>query len=98
MRASALKMSVPRRKPPSTTIGARPATPAATSGTHSTDDRRLFSMPPPWFETLPKPLIAICAMYMPTTLVPMPSVSGCRRSTFRRPSSAANSGPRTGSS
>ena len=44
-------MSVPRRKPPSTMIGARPATPAATSGTHSTDERRLFSMRPPWFET-----------------------------------------------
>ena len=44
-------MSVPRPKRPSTMVGARPATPAATSGTHSTDERRLFSMRPPWFET-----------------------------------------------
>jgi hypothetical protein len=44
-------MSVPRRKPPSTITGARPATPATTSGTHSMVARRLFSARPPWFDT-----------------------------------------------
>ena len=44
-------MSVPRRKPPSTITGARPRTPATTSGRHAIVARRLFSARPPWFDT-----------------------------------------------
>jgi len=50
-RAIALRMSEPRTKPPSTTISARPATAAATSGRTSIVARPWSSWRPPWLET-----------------------------------------------
>src|SRR5271166_4943451 len=50
--ASALTMSVPRRKPLSTSTGMRPATAPTISGNASIVARPLSSTRPPWFETM----------------------------------------------
>ncbi len=44
-------MSVPRRKPLSTSTGIRPSTASTTSGRLSRVERRLSAALPPWFET-----------------------------------------------
>ena len=50
-KASALKISVPRRMPPSMNTGMRPPTAATISGRHSMVERRVSSPRPPWFDT-----------------------------------------------
>ena len=50
--ASALKISVPRRNPPSTNTGTRPPIASTTSGNESIVARRLSIARPPWFDTI----------------------------------------------
>src|SRR5262245_30585614 len=51
-RASALKISVPRRNPPSMRTGSLPWTPSTTSGRHSIVPRPPSCARPPWFDTM----------------------------------------------
>ena len=50
--ASALTMSVPRRKPESTSTGRRPSTASTISGRASMVERPMSSSRPPWFDTM----------------------------------------------